>query len=197
MKKETKSKAPEAELKEDKQIELSEMERALTDENEKLIAENDKLTEENKSLKKKCDRLQSSADKSDTYLNQLVAMKNDFESYKRRMKFNGEQAKNDGIIAVVTKLINICDNFELAAKHLDGDNLKAFQMIESQFKQVLTEFGVTEMDVMGQPFDPLKMNALSKMDYGEDKKDSVVEVYKNGYELGDRVLRYAEVIVGA
>ena len=53
------------------------------------------------------------------------------------------------------------------------------------------------MDVMGQPFDPLKMNALSKMDYGEDKKDLVVEVYKNGYEMGDRVLRYAEVIVGA
>lgn len=196
MKKESKTKAPEAEVKEENPN-LTEMEQALTEENEKLIAENDKLTEENKSLKKKCDRLQSSADKSDTYLNQLVAMKNDFESYKRRMKFNGEQAKSEGIVAVITKLIGICDNFELAAKHLDGDNLKAFQMIESQFKQVLTDFGVTVMDVMGQPFDPIKMNALSKMDYGEDKKDLVVEVYKNGYEMGDRVLRYAEVIVGA
>lgn len=176
---------------------LSELEQALTEENEKLIAENNKLTEENKRLHKTCERLQSSADKSDTYLNQLVAMKNDFESYKRRMKFNGEQAKNDGIVAVVTKLISICDNFELAAKHLDGDNLKAFQMVSSQFDQVLTDFGVTVMNVMGQPFDPLKMNALSKMDYGEDKKDLVVEVYKNGYEMGDKVLRYAEVIVGA
>lgn len=196
MKKESKTKASEAVVKEENPN-LTEMEQALTEENEKLIAENDKLTEENKSLKKKCDRLQSSADKSDTYLNQLVAMKNDFESYKRRMKFNGEQAKSEGIVAVITKLIGICDNFELAAKHLDGDNLKAFQMIESQFKQVLTDFGVTVMDVMGQPFDPIKMNALSKMDYGEDKKDLVVEVYKNGYEMGDRVLRYAEVIVGA
>lgn len=196
MKKESKTKAPETVVKEENPN-LTEMEQALTEENEKLIEENDKLTEENKSLKKKCDRLQSSADKSDTYLNQLVAMKNDFESYKRRMKFNGEQAKSEGIVAVITKLIGICDNFELAAKHLDGDNLKAFQMIESQFKQVLTDFGVTVMDVMGQPFDPLKMNALSKMDYGEDKKDLVVEVYKNGYEMGDRVLRYAEVIVGA
>ena len=196
MKKESKTKAPETVVKEENPN-LTEMEQALTEENEKLIEENDKLTEENKSLKKKCDRLQSSDDKSDTYLNQLVAMKNDFESYKRRMKFNGEQAKSEGIVAVITKLIGICDNFELAAKHLDGDNLKAFQMIESQFKQVLTDFGVTVMDVMGQPFDPLKMNALSKMDYGEDKKDLVVEVYKNGYEMGDRVLRYAEVIVGA
>lgn len=194
---ETTETAQKAETAGEKSAKLTELEQALTEENEKLIAENEKLTEENKKLHKTCDRLQSSADKSDTYLNQLVAMKNDFESYKRRMKFNGEQAKNEGIIAVVTKLIGICDNFELAAKHLDGDNLKAFQMIESQFKQTLTELGVSEMDVAGQPFDPLKMNALSKMDYGEDKKDLVVEVYKNGYELGDKVLRYAEVIVGA
>ncbi|MCM1195254.1 MAG: nucleotide exchange factor GrpE [Firmicutes bacterium] len=175
----------------------TEMEQALTEENEKLIAENEKLTEENKKLNQTCKRLQSSADKSDTYLNQLVAMKNDFESYKRRMKFNGEQAKNEGVQSVVVKLISVIDTFEIAAKHLDGDNLKAFMMVQSQFIQILNEFGVKEMDVEGKPFDPLKMNALSKMDYGEDKKDLVVEVYKKGYETEDKVLRYAEVIVGA
>ncbi len=195
MKKETKSKAPETEVKEE-QPALTEMEQALTEENEKLIAENEKLTEENKSLKKTCNRLQSSADKSDTYLNQLVAMKNDFESYKRRMKFNGEQAKSEGIQAVLSKLIAVLDTFDIAAKHLDGDNLKAFTMVQSQFEQILADFNVVKMEVMGQPFDPLKMNALSKMDYGEDKKDLVVEVYKNGYELDGKVLRYAEVIVG-
>lgn len=176
---------------------LTEMEQALTDENEKLIAENEALKEENAKLSATCKRLQSSADKSDTYLNQLVAMKSDFESYKRRMKFNGEQAKKEGAEKVLTKLIAILDTFELAAKHLEGDNLKAFTMVQSQFEQVLSEFGVVTMDVMGQPFDPITMNALSKMDYGEDKKDLVVEVYKKGYTLDDKVLRYAEVIVGA
>ncbi len=155
-----------------------------------MQAEKDKLSAT-------CKRLQSSADKSDTYLNQLVAMKNDFESYKRRMKFNGEQAKKDGVQQVLVKLIAVVDTFEIAAKHLDGDNLKAFTMIQNQFEQVLNEFGAVKMDVMGQPFDPLKMNALSKMDYGEDKRDLVVEVYKQGYETEDKVLRFAEVIVGS
>ncbi|MDE7454239.1 MAG: nucleotide exchange factor GrpE [Clostridia bacterium] len=192
--KEIKQQKAEAEV--DKEVELT-IEQALTEENEKLIAENDKLTAENEKLSATCKRLQSSADKSDTYLNQLVAMKNDFESYKRRMKFNGEQAKKEGIEQVLTKLINIVDTFELAGKHLQGDNLKAFTMVQSQFEQVLTDFGVVKMDVMGQPFDPIKMNALSKMDRGEENTDKVVEVYKNGYELGEKVLRYAEVIVGA
>ena len=123
-------------------VEMTELEQALTAENEKLIAQVEELTAQNETLTKTVARLQSSADKSDTYLTQLVAMKNDFESYKRRMKFNGDQAKAEGVASVVTKLIDICDNFELASKHLDGDNLKAFQMIQQHFMQTLANFGV-------------------------------------------------------
>ena len=175
----------------------TELENALTEENEKLIAEVERLTAENEKLTKTCNRLQSSADKSDTYLNQLVAMKNDFESYKRRMKFNGEQAKLEGAQAVLVSLIAVCDTFELAKQHLEGDNLKAFNMVYQQFLEILKDNGVEEMDVINQPFDCMRMNALSKLDYGEDKRDLVVEVYKKGYVMGDKVLRYAEVIVGA
>ena len=173
------------------------IEQALTAENESLIAEVDKLTEENKKLAQTVARLQSSADKSDAYLTQLVAMKNDFESYKRRMKFNAEQSKQEGVLHVAQKLIAVVDNFELASKHLDGDNLKAFEMIHKQFADVLTELGVTENDVLGKPFDANTMNALGKLDRGEENKDLVVEVYKKGYMFGERVLRYAEVIVGS
>ena len=175
----------------------TELEKALTEENEKLIAEVERLAAENEKLSKTCKRLQSSADKSDAYLNQLVAMKNDFESYKRRMKFNGEQAKAEGVQSVITRLIAVCDNFDLAKQHLTDENLKAFEMVYGQFLQILKECGVEEMDVIGQPFDCMRMNALSKMDYGEDKRDLVVEVYKKGYVMGDKILRYAEVIVGA
>ena len=196
MKKETKKQ--QSEVKETSTEENAQtMEQALTEENEKLIAEVERLTAENEKLTKTCQRLQSSADKSDTYLNQLVAMKNDFESYKRRMKFNGEQAKTEGMQAVIVKMIAVCDNFELAKQHLSDENLKAFQMVYDQFLQILKECGVEEMDVIGQPFDPTMMNALSKMDYGQDKRDLVVEVYKKGYVMGDKILRYAEVIVGA
>lgn len=179
------------------EVTMTELEKALTAENEKLISQVEELTAEKEKLAKTVQRLQSSADKSDTYLTQLVAMKNDFESYKRRMKFNGDQAKAEGITQVVTKLMEICDNFELASKHLEGDNLKAFQMIHQQFVQTLASFNVVEMDVVGKDFDCMTMEALSQMDRGEENKGKVVEVYKNGYVMGDKVLRYAQVIVGA
>ena len=153
MKKEKQTKQPEATPETSNGVEKiaqTEVEKALTEENEKLIAEVERLTAENEKLTKTCKRLQSSADKSDTYLNQLVAMKNDFESYKRRMKFNGEQAKAEGVQSVITKLIAVCDNFDLAKQHLTDENLKAFEMVYSQFLDILKQCGVEEMDVIGQ-----------------------------------------------
>lgn len=158
----------------------------------------EQLSQEKEKLTKTVARLQSSADKSDTYLNQLVAMKNDFESYKRRMKFSAEQAKAEGVQSVALKLIEIADTFEIARKHIaDEETLKAFEMVHQQFVQVLHGFGVVEMDVKGQQFDHNTMNALSQIDYGEENSGKVVEVYKNGYTMGEKILRYAEVIVGA
>ena len=158
----------------------------------------EQLSQDKEKLTKTVARLQSSADKSDTYLNQLVAMKNDFESYKRRMKFSAEQAKAEGVQSVALKLIEIADTFEIARKHIaDEETLKAFEMVHQQFVQVLHGFGVVEMDVKGQQFDHNTMNALSQMDYGEENSGKVVEVYKNGYTMGEKILRYAEVIVGA
>lgn len=158
----------------------------------------EQLSQEKEKLTKTVARLQSSADKSDTYLNQLVAMKNDFESYKRRMKFSAEQAKAEGVQSVALKLIEIADTFEIARKHIaDEETLKAFEMVHQQFVHVLHGFGVVEMDVKGQQFDHNTMNALSQMDYGEENSGKVVEVYKNGYTMGEKILRYAEVIVGA
>lgn len=162
-----------------------------------LSAENEKLSEENQKLCKTVVRLQSSADKSDTYLNQLVAMKSDFESYKRRMKFNAEQAKAEGVQSVAVKLIDIADTFEIARSHIsDEETLKAFEMIHKQLIETLGTFGVEAMDVKGKTFDHNTMNALSKMDYGAENRDKVVEVYKNGYTMGDKVIRYAQVVVG-
>lgn len=158
----------------------------------------EQLQEENAKLQKTVARLQSSADKSDTYLNQLVAIKNDFDSYKRRMRANTEQAKQEGVQSVALKLIEIADTFEIALKHLtDEETIRAFEMVHQQFVQTLNGLNIFEMDVKGKEFDHMTMNALSQMDYGTENSGKVVEVYKNGYVMGEKVLRYAEVIVGA
>ncbi len=168
----------------------------LTKENEQLIAENEKLVEENAKLTKTVNRLQSSADNSDKYRDQLVALKSDFDSYKRRMKNDAEVCVNKGRAEVVEKILPVLDNFDLAKAHLDADNLKAFEMVQNQFLEILSQLGVQILNPKGEDFDATTMNALSTMDYGEENSGKVVEVYKKGYAYGSKVIRYAEVIVG-
>ncbi len=170
----------------------------VAEKTENLEEKIEQLQAENAKLQKTVDRLQSSADKSDTYLNQLVAIKNDFDSYKRRMRVNAEQSRLEGVQSVALKLIEIADTFEIARKHLtDEETIRAFEMVHQQFVQTLNGLGIFETDVKGKEFDHMTMNALSQMDYGEENSGKVVEVYKNGYVMGEKVLRYAEVIVGA
>jgi len=169
----------------EKQIVIDE----LVKENEQLIAANDKLA-------KTVARLQSSADNSDKFRDQLVALKSDFDSYKRRMRSDAEAQLQKGRMEVVEAVLPVLDTFDIAKAHLDEANLKAFEMVANQFVSILSSFGVEILDVAGQPFDPATMNALSTMDRGEENSGKVVEVYKKGYVCQGKVVRYAEVIVG-
>ncbi|MBO5773023.1 MAG: nucleotide exchange factor GrpE [Clostridia bacterium] len=150
-------------------------------ENEELIAENEKLKVE--------------LEKSQKYLDQLVSMKSDFENYKRRVRMDAEENKKQGIGETVEKIFGILDTFELASQHVKDENSKqAFVLIQRQFEKVLSDLGVSEIEVLNLPFDLMTSNAVSKV---EDKENSgkVVQVYQKGYRYDNKILRYAQVVV--
>jgi molecular chaperone GrpE len=55
--------------------------------------------------------------------------------------------------------------------------------------------GITEIDPLGQIFDPNKHEALSVVQAPDAAPDTVIQVVQKGYELNDRLLRAAKVIV--
>ncbi len=170
---------------------------SLVEENEQLIKANEAAEQEYDKMSKTVARLQSSADNSDKYRDQLVALKGDFDSYKKRMRSDSEASVALGKGQAVELMLPLLDTFALAKSHLSGDNLVAFEMVETQMFKVLSELGVTAIEAMGLDFDTDTMNALSSMDRGEEFSGKVVEVYQSGYRLGSKILRYAQVIVGA
>ncbi len=170
---------------------------SLVAENEALIKASEVAEDEYNKMNKTVARLQSSADNSDKYRDQLVALKGDFDSYKKRMRNDSEASVLLGKGQAVELMLPLLDTFGIAKAHLEGDNLVAFEMVEKQMLAVLTELGVTQIEAMGLEFDTDTMNALSSMDRGEENSGKVVEVYQQGYRLGAKILRYAQVIVGA
>lgn len=70
------------------------------------------------------------------------------------------------------------------------------RLIAQKFTETLRQRGVTQMEAAGEPFDPDRQEAVAKFAAGEEKRGLVIDVVQTGYMLGDKVLRFAKVVVG-
>ena len=64
-----------------------------------------------------------------------------------------------------------------------------------QFREILEKMGVTEIPAQGQPFDPRYHDAVMHVEQEELPENTVSQVLRKGYQLGDRVIRCAMVQV--
>ena len=70
------------------------------------------------------------------------------------------------------------------------------QLIAQKFTEALRQKGVTEIEVKDKEFDAELCEAVARFAAGEEKKGKVIDVVQTGYRLGERVLRFAKVVVG-
>ena len=68
-------------------------------------------------------------------------------------------------------------------------------MTLTQFGQVLTRFGVQSFDSVGQPFDPALHQAMGQLETDECPPNAVAQQMQKGYQLNERLLRPAMVMI--
>ena len=100
---------------------------------------------------------------------------------------------------LILELLPVVDNFERAIKEEDRGNeelskfLSGFKMIYASLQMILKNYGVEEINRVGEIFDPNLEEALLT-DRVEDQEDEIIlEVLQKGYKLKDRVIRPASV----
>lgn len=124
----------------------------------------------------------------------LQRLQAEFDNYRKRTEASFEKVKEDGIVYSINKLLPVLDSFKSAKTFVkDEEFLKSLELIEKQFADGLTALNITKIEAENEMFNPLYHNAvLTGLD--EDKPDdSILEVYQDGYKLGDRVIRYSVV----
>lgn len=114
----------------------------------------------------------------------------DYQNLVKRVEKEKQDWVKFASEGLLLRLLDIVDNFDRAAIFVHD---KGLQMIHGQLRQMLTEYGVKEIEVLGKEFDPSFMECLDKAK-GEPNK--VVETKQKGYMLHDKVLRPAKVVVG-
>lgn len=88
------------------------------------------------------------------------------------------------------------------AEQLDTQNIEAVEawlrslkLVQNRFLRLLAAEDVEIIEAEGHPFDPHLHTAVDSEATDDVKPDTVLRVLRQGYRQGDRVLRYAEVVV--
>lgn len=119
---------------------------------------------------------------------------------KRFNKERAQLAKYDGQ-ELATSILPVLDNLKRAlAIEVHDENgtqlKKGIQMVHDHLEHALKEHSITEIDALNKPFDPTTQQAVQTVAAsGDQKKDTVVKVLQAGYQMKDRVLRPAMVVV--
>ncbi|XWX02654.1 nucleotide exchange factor GrpE [Aggregatilineales bacterium SYSU G02658] len=124
----------------------------------------------------------------------------EFANYKKRIESEIKSASERGAHDALIKMLPIMDDFQRALDNIPED-LKSHPwvsgtaLIMKHFDKVLEAYHVTEVDPVGQPFDPHLHEAIGMDDSGEHPSGTVTATMQKGYVSGDRVLRPALVKV--
>ncbi len=130
----------------------------------------------------------------------LLRQAADLENYKKR----AEREKADSIRYanenLVKDLLPVLDNLERALAHAQGGGngkplLEGIEMVLKNFLDVLGRHGVSQVSALGEQFDPAKHEAVAQVDSPGREPNAVVDEYRKGYYLLDRLLRPAQVAV--
>ncbi len=158
-----------------------------TDETEKTEQQQEQEPTEEEKLRKE---LEESKDK---YL-RLMAEYDNFRkrSAKERLELSATVKGN-----TISEILPVFDNFEraLAAETEDTNYKAGVEMIFKQFGDMLTKLGVEMIDPLGQTFDPNIANAVNQIEDEKYGENEVAQVFQKGYKIGDKVIRYAMVVV--
>ena len=74
-------------------------------------------------------------------------------------------------------------------------NLRALRLCLKLFSEVLEKEGIVVVDPLGTPFDPNLHEALSLIENPDLEPNSVMAVIQKGYQLHERLVRPAMVMV--
>lgn len=141
----------------------------------------------------KAEQLQAELDHvRDVYLRKLA----EFDNFRKRVDREREDVRQAAQEDLIRELLPVIDNFERALQHADDDSgafHQGVEMIAKQLRDTLERKGVTEIDPVGQIFDPEVHEAVQRVEGGDHPPGTIVFVMLKGYTLGDRLIRPAMV----
>ena len=130
---------------------------------------------------------------NDRYLRLLA----EYDNYRKRSQKEKDSLYADIKSDTVAKFLPVYDNLvrALAQSTEDEAYRRGVEMIMAQFNTTLEKLGATKIECLGQKFDPSLHNAVMHVEDEEKSENEIVEVFQDGFMMGEKVIRFAMVKV--
>ncbi len=134
------------------------------------------------------------------YLDGWQRARAELANYKKRI--DRERAELESMLRsdTIKRLLPVLDDFDRAMDNMPEDIagrewVEGVALIYRKLQGQLIEMGVSEIEALGQPFDPTQHEAVMQRAVPNVESGHVAEVLRKGYMIKDWVLRPAMVVV--
>jgi len=129
--------------------------------------------------------------------NKYLRLLAEYDNFRKRSAKEKLESYGDATSKAISDILPVYDNFEraLQSESTDENFKKGVVMIFNNFTDALKKIGVETIDPVGQEFDPNVAQAINQVEDENFGENTVCQVFQKGYKLGDKIIRYAMVVV--
>ena len=125
----------------------------------------------------------------------------EFDNFRKRTLREKMELVQSGSAECVKNFLPLMDDLQRSLEAIEKSNdLEALRegvkLIAQKFRETLKKQNVKEIEALGLELDTDHHEAVARFDAGKEKKGKIVDVVQPGYKMGDKVLRFAKVVVG-
>ena len=121
----------------------------------------------------------------------------EYDNFRKRSQKEKDNLYADIKAETLKQFLPVYDNLVRALDQSTEDEAyrRGVEMIMTQFNTTMERLGVTEIESLGQKFDPAFHNSVMHVEDEEKGENEIVEVFQKGFLMGDKVIRFVMVKV--
>ncbi|WVZ74649.1 hypothetical protein U9M48_022809 [Paspalum notatum var. saurae] len=133
----------------------------------------------------------------------ILRISADFDNFRKRTENEKLNMMSNVQGELIESFLPVLDNFDRAKAQIkvetEGEEKinNSYQSIYKQFIEILNSLGVEDVETVGKPFDPMLHEAIMREESTEYEEGIILQEFRKGFKLGDRLLRPAMVKVSA
>ena len=135
----------------------------------------------------------------DEFKDLLLRKSAEFDNYRKRVERDRQSLSDAAAASVIEELLPLVDDLERALKAEAGSDVDSYrrgvELIHTKLNDILRKRGVRPIEALGADFDPYYHQAVTHEHAEGRREGEIIEEFRRGYMLGDRLLRPSMVKV--